>query len=141
MVLLALTMSMSFASCSDDDDPESNVNYLIGSWESTWEKGYEINTDSEGKEVRKDFDEASSGYFITFKENGTGYDYEEGFENDRDNFTWSLKGDKLYMKDMYEEEVITVKELSKNTLKIYDEEEEDGKVVYTNLSTYKKMSK
>ena len=140
MVLLALTMSMSFASCSDDDDPESNVNYLIGSWESTWEKGYEI-TDSEGKEVRKDFDEASSGYFVTFKKDGTGYDYEEGFENDRDNFTWSLKGDKLYMNYSFDEGVGIVKELSKNTLKIYAEEEEDGKVVWAILSTYKKISK
>ena len=147
MVLLALTMSMSFASCSDDaDEPvneEGTMNgTLYGTWESTWEKGFEIWPDPYYK---KEWDKSTSGLFITFNRDGTGTECDTGDKEMKLNFTWTLKGDKLIRhydnQPVETEDVGIIRELSKNTLKIFTQNEENYNVTWESLVTYKKISR
>ena len=138
-------MSFSFASCSDDDDdPEHNQGYLIGTWESTWSKGFEYYETYDHKVEKDEWDDAESGYFLVFNEDGTGYDYEEGYEEVKGDWTWKVSGNQLIIS--YEEwgeesYQATIKELSKKTLKLLEQEKENGKVVFQSENTYSKISK
>lgn len=83
-LLVVALFSVSFVSCSDDDDDKDPDTELVGKWEFTklefWEEGKEGDVESE---VR-------SGDYWTFNTDKSGYDSDE--ESD---FTWSVKDDKL----------------------------------------------
>lgn len=71
MLFLAFGMTMSFSSCSDDDEKEMShsSNKIVGKWKSTYDDGYCI---------------------LTFKKDGTGsiLEYEDG-DVDNDPFYYT----------------------------------------------------
>lgn len=82
-----VALSVGFASCGDDDENgDVSETGLVGTWESTYIKGWYKN--SEQPELNEEFDEPTTGSDIrqfTFKANGTG-------DEKGNPFTWTLKG-------------------------------------------------
>ena len=73
MTLLMVLCVTTFTSCSDDEETVNNPNNIIGKWELTWTKGWELNDDGH----KEYWDEADSGLYFVFKDDGTGYHYED----------------------------------------------------------------
>ena len=104
IVLSMMTIfSLTFVSCSNDDDKQqSSSNSIVGTWSLT------------------DYGD----YTITFKSDGTGFDAEKG---DVDTFTYSINGNTLIIRyDDYSEAYIYKYEITNdgNTLILYEDEEE-----------------
>ncbi len=99
LIGIGLVTIASFSACSDDDDDYSQYKSLIiGSWKSGDEYGYAIVT------------------FYT-DETGTSYHYDYEYdEAEEDVFTWSLSGNKLYVKQDGQESISTIKKLTKTEL-------------------------
>lgn len=71
MALIAILVSVNFASCSSDDDEENNASRLIGTW-------YEINSEEEQ-------------ICFSFKSDYTGYTWANHYgesESNKYKFTW-----------------------------------------------------
>lgn len=102
VLLLAVVLSVGFASCKDDDDDGGNTS-IIGTWRGDYSSGY---------------------YLITFREDGTGveqeYDREDGMGEgmlSADPFSWAQDGDRIIIRydDGYKETYEDVS-ISGNTL-------------------------
>ena len=89
MTLLMVLCVTTFTSCSDDEETVNNPNNIIGKWELTWTKGWELNDDGH----KEYWDEADSGLYFVFKDDGTGYHYEDYGSNAY--FNWELEGNQL----------------------------------------------
>ena len=132
MALMAIMFSFSFASCDDDDDVDNygNNELLIGEWQQTWSKGYEIFNGE-----KEEFDEAQTDMFVTFKADGTGFDSETG---EKFPFVWKLNGNVLTITytDEGEEDSnsVIVKQLNETTFQFEDKGED-----YYFLETFKKL--
>lgn len=91
--LLVAVLCLGFASCSDDDDDYDPAE-LVGTWQWVRSEGWEIN--DEGKRVPFDEDYTEDLDFYVFNADNTGYYYWGGNPaNVNDDFTWSLKGNKI----------------------------------------------
>lgn len=99
LIGIGLVTIASFSACSDDDDDYSQYKSLIiGSWKSGDEYGYAIVT------------------FYT-DETGTSYNYDYEYDEvEEDVFTWSLSGNKLYVKQHGQESISTIKKLTQTEL-------------------------
>ena len=135
MALLAIMMSFSLAACSDDDDEFGNATKetLVGEWQQTWSKGYDI-YDGE----KDEWDEASTYYHIVFNEDGTGYDYEADEPGYKDDFTWQLNGENITITYMGGKPNVGKIKMSGKTMTLELFEEEDGETYYE-FGTYKKI--
>jgi hypothetical protein len=109
VTLLVAIVCAGLSSCSEDEkstegekisaDEKSTEgekiaeNKLIGKWEITQMKGWELNDDGE----KENFEEADSGLFLVFEQEGKGYRYEadEDYEGSHHDFTWKLEGNIL----------------------------------------------
>lgn len=93
--LMMAVVCVGLSSCSKDDDEKiGSSDDLVGKWELTWTKGWELNSDG----TKDEWDEADDGEFLIFKNDGTGYvtsgesgatiyPYTWKFENN--NFSWN----------------------------------------------------
>lgn len=129
-LLLLAVLSIAFASCKDDDDV--NKNDLVGTWQSTWNKGYERYADH--PDWNDEWDEAYTEETITFNSDQTGTD-------GKDSFTWNLDGDQLTIKSGKESGTVKVSKLNSSELVIESFEEgtdEDGPYEYFDQITFKK---
>lgn len=99
LIGIGLVTIASFSACEDDDaDYSQYKSLLIGSWKSVDEYGYSIVT------------------FYT-DETGTSYNYDYEYdEAEEDVFTWSLSGNKLYVKQHGQESISTIKKLTQTEL-------------------------
>lgn len=142
--LLMVMLAVNFIACSDDDENDKPVieeAYLIGKWQSTWEKIHKVEN---GKEAVIS-DEAYTNGLWEFKADGTCIEsrVEGGYtETSR----WSLKGDKLTISydDGYDDDY-TVKELITNKLVLAFEDwdnTDDGGLELDDITTttYKKIN-
>lgn len=130
-LLLLAVLSIAFVSCKDDDDV--NKNDLVGTWQSTWNKGYERYADH--PDWNDEWDEAYTDDSVTFNSDQTGTDG-EGFS-----FTWNLDGDQLTLKFAKESQTAKVAKLNSSELVIEFFEEgtdEDGPYEYFDQTTFKK---
>ena len=132
-ILIALCIG--FTGCSDDDEGVNGdaKTLIIGTWESTWYKGYEIYN---GK--KETWDEAYTEDIYTFKNDGSGvYQDISGSTIHSENFKWSISGDKLKISlDGYSDEA-TIKTLNESTAVLTSyEKDEEGE--FYNEITFKK---
>ncbi|WP_289123651.1 lipocalin family protein [uncultured Bacteroides sp.] len=128
--LMMAVVCVSLSSCSKDDDEKlGSTDDLVGKWELTWTKGWEIDSDG----TKDEWDEAESGQLFIFKNDGTGY--ETWNDVDKYPYTWKLNGNKLTLTYDGYEDAYQVETLNKSTLKmtISDDDESD-------TSTYKKVA-
>lgn len=111
-----------FTSCEDgSEDIEINQTHLSG---NTWTYS-KVESDAPGAELIAAF---FDGYEYTFYEDGTYTSYDAVFEFEEEG-TWDYSKDKLIFDAGTEfEEVYSVTELSKNTLKLFQtvEDEDTG---------------
>ncbi|WP_294620017.1 lipocalin family protein [uncultured Bacteroides sp.] len=110
---MVMALCVGFTSCSDDDDEGiagDAKTLIIGTWQSTWNKGYEI-YDGE----KEEWDEAYTDEVYTFKKDGTGT-YKDEYDNSTDPFTWSVSGNKLKLTyDDNDSDEVVIKTLNENT--------------------------
>lgn len=134
-ILAALMMAVvcvGLSSCSKDDDEKvGSTDDLVGKWELTWTKGWEMDSDG----TKEEWDEADDRQFFIFKNDGTGYEAYKENVADKYPYTWKLNGNKLTLTYDNYEDVYKVETLNKSTLiiTISDDDESD-------TSTYKKIS-
>lgn len=134
-ILAALMMAVvcvGLSSCSKDDDEKiGSTDDLVGKWELTWTKGWEMDSDG----TKEEWDEADDRQFFIFKNDGTGYEAYKENAADKYPYTWKLNGNKLTLTYDNYEDVYKVETLNKSTLiiTISDDDESD-------TSTYKKIS-
>lgn len=132
---MMMALCIGFTACDDDDegiDGDAKT-LIVGTWESTWNKGYEI---YEGK--KDTWDEAYTEDIYTFKNDGSGtYKDVSGTTTYTESFTWSVSGNKLKITfDDYSDEA-TIKTLNENTaVLIAKEKDKDGE--FYNEVTFKK---
>lgn len=137
---MMMALCIGFTACDDDDegiDGDAKA-LIIGTWEGTWTKGYEIYN---GKKETWD-EEYGEGTFITFKSDGTAT-LKEDIGNNKlytENYTWSISGNKLFLKDIdndddNDEYIITT--LNSGTL-ILTSHDKDGEDEYYEETTFKK---
>lgn len=107
--VIGVSLSMSVVSCGDDDpdepqptpQPTTYETLIIGKWESNY---------------------SDDDTVLEFLSGGTGYSY-GGKEDDIDQFTWYITGDKLALiLSPYETESYTIIKLDANTLITKDDE-------------------
>lgn len=133
-ILSALVMAVvcvSLSSCSKDDDEKiGSTDDIVGKWELTWTKGWELDSDG----FKETWDEADNGYYFTFKKDGTG---RHSYDNSSSEypFKWKLDGKKLTLTYDQYEDIYQLETLNKSTLiiTISDDNESD-------TSTYKKIA-
>lgn len=131
---LVMALCIGFASCSDDDDEGiagDAKTLIVGTWEATWSKGYEI---YEGE--KETWNEPFDDEIYTFKEDGTGTYEEVGYT--ADTFTWSISGNKLTITDKYDSEVITIKTLNSTTAVIVTQYKDDEEEYYEEITLKKR---
>ena len=132
MTLLMVMLAINFTACSDDNEEAvSNPNDIIGKWELTWTKGWELNDDG-----HKEYgDEADSGLYFVFKDDGTGYHYEDYGSNAY--FNWKLEGNQLSVTYTQFDgaDIYKVEELNSSTLTITSTDDDE-----VDTSTYKKVA-
>ncbi len=116
-ILISLVI---FSSCSSDDDSNSNLNPIVGTW-----KGIkEVDVCSTGSEDISNFDSCRQTGRLTFSENGTlnftQYELINGNCElaDTDTGTWVIDNSNLTIGIAGNTIEITFFELSSNTLKI-----------------------
>lgn len=71
-LLLFAVMSIGLSSCDDEDEQITDLhvtNYLTGKWELIHTSGWEYNNVG----VKIDWDKDETGFFYTFKKDGSGY--------------------------------------------------------------------
>ena len=147
--LLMMALCVGFASCGEDNDNNPNNNggddgngvdngggtvtaSIVGTWQSTWRKGYEI---VDG--VRREWDESDTEEHAVFYSDGTGEWGDGGYED----FTWRLSGNKLTMYYIYDDEadICTVKTLTATKMVlVINESDEEG--VYHDEVTFKRVN-
>lgn len=139
LVCLCMALCTGFTACSDDEGGiDGNANELIlGKWELTYSKGYEI-WDGE----RDSWDEPEGGEYIEFNADGTATRSDDsGWSNS--GVKWSISGNKLTLTDDGESFTATITTLNADKLVIvYDEEytDEDGDYKYHEEQTFAKVS-
>lgn len=128
MTLLTVMLAMGLNSCSKDDDEKiGSSDDLVGKWELTWTKGWEIDSDG----IKEEWDEAASGETFVFKKDGTGYEnggsskYPFTWKFENNNFTWN-----------YLSSEITTKIIKLNSENLILELTGDSK----EINTYKRVS-
>jgi hypothetical protein len=132
MTLLMVMLAINFTACSDDNEEAvSNPNDIIGKWELTWTKGWELNDDGH----KEYWDEADSGLYFVFKDDGTGYHYEDYGSNAY--FNWKLEGNQLSVTYTQFDgaDIYKVEELNSSTLTITSTDDDE-----VDTSTYKKVA-
>lgn len=134
-LFVLLGMSLSFTACSDDDD-EVSSSQLVGTWEATWEKGYE-----KWEDEIDEWDEAPEEPFrITFYEDGTWLSeyYYNGKWHDEENGTYSVKGNKIYVSDRWDDYEVTIVSITSSQL-ILEEKGKDADEEWYYKITYKRV--
>lgn len=134
---MMMALCVGFTACGDDDDEGiagDAKTLIVGSWESTWIKGYET---YEGE--KESWDEAYTDDIYTFNNDGKGTykDVTDG-NNYTEAFTWTLSGNKLKIKFSDYSDEATIKTLNGSTLVlVIYEKDEDGES-YDEVSFKKK---
>lgn len=108
--LLVAVLCLGFTSCSSDDDYEINAENLLGTWQLTHSKGWEI-YDGE----KDEWDEDETYFFDAYllEAGGTGLNlWGEGENRGETYLSWRLEGDKLTVKIFNETDILTVSSLS-----------------------------
>lgn len=129
-ILLFAILCVGFVSCKDDDDVSKDN--LVGTWQSTWNKGYKKFADH--PEWNDEWDGADTEVVVTFNSDQTGTDGD-------DSFNWSLDGNQLTISDKKESKTVKVLNLSSSELIIENFEkgtDEDGPYEYYDIITFKK---
>lgn len=131
-ILFMLMLSVSFSSCSDEDSDDTETSAVIGKWETTWTEGYEI--DFVNPENNDEWNEAYTGNFFEFKNDGTGYD------RDNDSFIWDLENGFLtmYYSDDYLQ-IAKILKLTASEMVLEYSEKDDISEYYTKVS-FKKVN-
>lgn len=133
---MMVALCIGFTSCGDDDDEGiagDAKTLIIGTWQSTWLKGYEI-YDGE----KETYDEAYTEDIYTFKSDGKGtYKDVSGSSTYTADFTWTISGNKLKITFSSYSQEATIKTLNENTaILVGQEKDKDGE--YYSEITFKK---
>ena len=107
---MVIALCVGFVSCSDDDDEKNYSTLIVGTWQLTHTKGWEM---YQGEKDTWDKDDNSE--FFVIKADGSGYTYDLGYENEREPFTWYINGNTVTIEDD-EISKITINELTSNKL-------------------------
>lgn len=118
-----------FSSCSDDDEEISSSN-LIGTWQYTGGKFWEI-IDGEKETWEEDGDDDE--WIMTFKEDGTMIEW-DGFSNET--YEWKLNGNKLIL----DGDEFTVKTLTSNKLVLEIHEKDSDGDEFLDQYSFKKIN-
>lgn len=140
---MMVALCIGFTSCGDDDDEgiagDANT-LIIGTWESTWIKGWEKYKE-DGKWVTDKYDEAYTEESYTFKSGGKGThkDMADNYEGSSTDFTWTVSGNKLKIVIYGYTEEYTIKTLNETTAVIIGQDkDEDGEEDYSEITLKKK---
>ena len=134
---MMIALCIGFTACSDDDDEGiagDAKTLIVGTWESTWSKGYEI---YEGE--RDEWNEAYTEDVYTFKNDGSGT-YKDVSESSTytEDFTWSISGNKLKITFNGSGDEATIKTLNGNTLVLVSQDKDENEEYYDEISFKKK---
>ena len=126
---MMIALCIGFTACSDDDDEGiagDAKTLIVGTWESTWSKGYEIY-------------EAYTEDVYTFKNDGSGT-YKDVSESSTytEDFTWSISGNKLKITFNGYGDEATIKTLNGNTLVLVSQDKDENEEYYDEISFKKK---
>ncbi len=121
----ALLAAISFAACSDDDEPNlpATPESIAGTWQITHEKGWEIYDG--GKETwSANYPEEGEYWTYTFDKNGafTLIEYEDNRVRYTTNSTYLISGNELTIKY---EGTFEIKKLTESQLVLIEREEYD----------------
>jgi hypothetical protein len=137
--LMMAVVCIGLSSCSKEERTTVIEGDLIGKWELTLMKSWDLNGD--GKQA--DIDEVVSGTFMVFKQDRTGYTYEaaeddEGntYEESYADFEWKLEGNILKIDNIEEDlhNVVKILLLNSTTMKfevLGDDAENLATLTYT----------
>ena len=130
---MMIALCIGFTACSDDDDEGiagDAKTLIVGTWESTWSKGYEI-YEGERDEWNEDV--------YTFKNDGSGT-YKDVSESSTytEDFTWSISGNKLKITFNGYGDEATIKTLNGNTLVLVSQDKDENEEYYDEISFKKK---
>ena len=135
--LMMAVFFLGMTACSDDDEEGiagDAKTLIVGTWESTWSKGYEI---YEGE--KEEWDEAYTEDVYTFKNDGSGtYKDVSGSTPYTEDFTWSISGNKLKITFNGYSDEATIKTLNGTTLVIIAQEKDENEEFYDEISFKKK---
>jgi len=132
---MVTVLSVGFISCSDDDDDADYSTSIVGSWQLSHSKGWDIYNGN-----KDTWDDAEDDTFWVFNSDGTGYNY-YSYETGKFYFDWSIKNDVL---TVYEEggdtDKYTIKQLTSDKLVVFHtwnspEDKEEGECT----DTYKRI--
>jgi len=135
-LVMVTVLSVGFVSCSDDDDDADYSTSIVGSWQLSHSKGWEIYNGD-----RETWDDAEDDEFWVFNSDGTGYGYEVGYEKDKYYFDWSIKGDVMTFQGEMDMDKCIIKQLTSDKLVVFHtwnnkpEYEEEGECT----DTYKRI--
>lgn len=141
MVLMAVLLSASFTSCSEDDDEESvgGKETLIGMWQTTHDEGYTKIDGKVDEEWNDNITSEEDADRWEFLEDGTAKSYYwtgSQWADDNIKSWWTLEGNKLHFGSL-DDDAYTVKVLNASQLVI------ELHVLYTedgeNVETYEKV--
>ena len=144
MSCIMLALCVGFTSCGDDDEGgiAGDANELIiGTWESTWMKGWEKYLDDDDKWKTDSYDGVYTEDTYIFKKGGTGtYKYSYDGYSDEYEITWKIKdNNKLIITEYGYDEEYTITTLNTNTAVIvWHDKDEDGEEEYTEITFKKK---
>ena len=144
----ALLAAISFAACSDDDEPNLPIapGTIAGTWQITHEKGYCIYDDGEesGKETWSDDYPDEDGFYWTrvFDQNGSCVEtyYETGKKLGSEHYTYSISGNVLTLTYSGEDEAeeYEIKKLIESQLVLVNTYKGETEVE-VNTATYKRI--
>lgn len=138
-LLLMITLCTGFISCSDDDE-NINSDLLVGKWKAVqyegWEKGNDGSYD--------DLGDSNPDLYTVINTDGTGYDYESTYPNDKNAFTWTLSGNKIHLIYTHnsEEGIMTIVSLTSDQLIVEAKEvytDEGVKYTFYRKATFKRI--
>lgn len=140
MALVAMLMCVT--SCSKDDESDKQeeilISDLLGKWEITHSKGYELKSNG----TKEEWDNEVSGEFFQFDKDNTGSSFR--YEDYKSPFTWSYKDSKLLLtyssnghvwKDDYKITTLNAMTLVMEVTEVKEDETE------FEITTYKRISK
>lgn len=141
MALVAMLMCVT--SCSKDDEGEKQeeilISDLLGKWEITHSKGYELKSNG----TKEEWDNEVSGEFFQFDKDNTGSSFMNN-ESNKSTFTWLYKDSKLSVtysnsgdvwKDDYKITTLNATTLVMEVTEVKEDETE------FEITTYKRISK
>ena len=140
----ALLAAISFAACSDDDEPNLPIapGTIAGTWQITHEKGYCIYDDGEesGKETWSDDYPDEDGFYWTrvFDQNRSCKvtEYETGETPRSIHYTYSISGNKLTID--YYSGTLEIKKLTESQLVLVNTYKDES-VEEVSTETYKRI--